>query len=113
MIVLFIGGGRKGYEAMVGSPTGQEPRSCPVCGGYLHRHGSYPRGEDRLHGVTSWLRILRMRCVRCGKTHAVYPWFLVRYQRMSTPCLEQMARRWVSGSRCGACWKKPAGACAP
>src|SRR5690606_28583446 len=67
---------------------------------------------DELHGKTTWLRVLRMRCSACGVTHAVVPWFLAPYQRMSTPCLEHIARRWASGRRGGACWKEPAAACA-
>src|SRR5690625_4278092 len=96
LIICPVVGGRKGYEEMLRSEL-RVPQRCPDCRGRLHRHGFYVRGVDALHGPTLWLRILRLRCTGCRKTHALLPSFVTPYQRMSTPAREAIARRWALG----------------
>lgn len=52
---------------------------CPDCGSCdMERHGYYKR-YIIISGVKYPIRILRIRCKECGKTHAVLPSFVVPY----------------------------------
>ena len=54
---------------------------CPYCGhsGCLIKHGTYTR-RLKVGGILIVLRIQRVRCKECGKTHAVVPTCIVPYQ---------------------------------
>lgn len=56
---------------------------CPCCGraGGLTRHGRYVRGI-KIEGEFIRLRILRVKCENCGKTHALLPSYIVPYTRI-------------------------------
>ena len=52
---------------------------CPNCGSCdMERHGYYKR-YIIINGIKYPIRILRIRCKECGKTHAVLPSFVVPY----------------------------------
>ena len=56
---------------------------CPCCGraGGLTRHGRYGRGI-KIKGELIKLRIVRVKCENCGKTHALLPSYIVPYTRI-------------------------------
>jgi len=56
---------------------------CPLCqDNALVMHGSYQRrlrwGEN-----SDWFPIVRVRCTRCGKTHAILPDFIAPYRHIT------------------------------
>lgn len=74
------------------------PETCPSCGeaGCVCLHGSYSRG------ITRWLRqmrrpvarkmlIDRVRCKRCGKTHALLPTEVIPYTVLCVELCLQIA----------------------
>ncbi len=72
------------------------PQRCPLCGGGLHGHGSYPRKAEFKHlQVELW--VPRVRCPACARTWGVLPRFLAPYQRMVTPLRELTAYAWAKG----------------
>ena len=67
------------------------------CRGSLIRHGFYSRTLKCLAG-TFELRILRVKCTRCGKTHALLPAELVPYSQVSLSCQIAILRHKVGSS---------------
>ena len=52
---------------------------CPNCGTCdIERHGYYKRYVI-ISGNKYYIRVLRVRCKRCGHTHAVLPNFIIPY----------------------------------
>lgn len=69
------------YESGDEEARARLPRKCPECGGKMHGHGSYPRKIG--------VKIRRLRCPGCRRTHAVLPSFLAPYR----PCLMALVDR--------------------
>jgi len=61
------------------------------CRGSLIRHGFYSRTLKCVTGTLK-LRILRVKCTRCGRTHALLPAELVPYSQVSLYCQINMLR---------------------
>lgn len=57
---------------------------CPDCNHCLHCHGTYTR-YVLIEGVKIPLKIRRVRCPICGKTHAILPTWLVPYIQIPLP----------------------------
>ncbi|MBE3519186.1 MAG: hypothetical protein IMW97_02660 [Firmicutes bacterium] len=57
------------------------PRKCPKCGRKLQGHGWYWRKIG--------VKVRRVRCPGCRRTHAVLPWFLAPHR----PCLMALVDR--------------------
>jgi len=57
---------------------------CKNCGylGKLHRHGYYYRNVITVFGIYK-IKVLRVKCPSCKKTHALLPHFLVPYFQYS------------------------------
>ena len=62
---------------------GQKLIKSPCCeGGVLEKHGYYERGYKALNGREEIrLKILRVRCSACGKTHAILLMEMIPYAR--------------------------------
>lgn len=67
------------------------------CRGSLIRHGFYSRTLKGVAG-TFRLRILRVKCTRCGRTHALLPAELVPYSQVSLSCQMAILRHKVGSS---------------
>lgn len=69
------------------------------CGhaGHLVRHGYYSRRLKTSHG-TIVLRILRVKCKECGRTHAILPELVVPYSQIPAD-LQQIMLLYPLGSR--------------
>ena len=63
--------------------NGQKLIKSPCCeGGVLEKHGYYERGYKALNGREEIrLKILRVRCSACGKTHAILLMEMIPYAR--------------------------------
>lgn len=73
------------------------------------RHGYYERGylltaEDVLTGTR--IRILRVRCKHCGKTHAILPEEIVPYLRFTATFIGSSLQRYYTREPCDGCSKK-------
>lgn len=69
------------------------PRRCHVCGGEdLIRYGFYLRYAGRV-----LVRIQRMMCKACGRTHAVLPSFLAPYRPYEMRVVERVFRLRLGG----------------
>lgn len=82
----------------------EPPRVCPKCHGKLIKWGSYQREvtlEEHLGRVFK-TRVRRMRCRKCGVTHAVLPHFLAPHQHFATSVRQKLVEKWALGPRCGA-----------
>lgn len=56
-----------------------ETITCPYCNTLdMERHGYYKRYIN-IFGTKYYIRILRVRCKTCGRTHAVLPDFILPY----------------------------------
>lgn len=95
------------YRHAVARKLAALPDACPSCGerGCLRRHGYYLRGVVRWRGgapVAERMAVARVRCRRCGKTHALLPTSVVPYSALSVEVCVRIvlaARRARSVSR--------------
>lgn len=73
------------------------PRRCHLCGGEdLIRYGFYRRYAGRV-----LVRIQRMMCKTCGRTHAVLPSFLAPYRPYEMRVVERVFRLRLGGASWG------------
>lgn len=58
--------------------------ACPNCNHFdtMEHHAYYTR-TIRINGIKYKIRILRVKCKHCGKTHAVLPSFIIPYIQTS------------------------------
>lgn len=57
---------------------------CPSCAGVgFTRHAFYKRKVTLPNGETISLRVLRVKCAHCNKTHAVLPLAIIPYKRIT------------------------------
>ena len=73
------------------------------------RHGYYERGylltaEDVLSGTR--IRILRVRCKHCGRTHAILPEEIVPYLRFTATFIGSALNRYYTRLPCDDCVRK-------
>ena len=54
---------------------------CPKCGGELKHYDSVQRIIRTKARRTSWMRLRRLRCVRCGTFHRALPEVLFPYKQ--------------------------------
>ena len=102
VMITGIFTGFKGItQEIYGSVTANLPlyKLCCSCGhaGCLVRHGYYNRCLKTRQG-TIILRILRVRCKECGRTHAILPELLVPYTQIPAD-LQQYMLLYPLGSR--------------
>lgn len=87
--VVMITGNFKGFKGITPEIYGKVTANLPLyrlrcsCGhaGCLVRHGYYSRRLKTRQG-TIVLRILRVRCKECGRTHAILPEIVVPYSQI-------------------------------
>lgn len=77
--------------------------------GVCIRHGYYERGylltaEDVLAGTR--IRILRVRCKHCGRTHAILPEEIVPYLRFTATFIGTALNRYYTRMLCDECVRK-------
>jgi len=73
------------------------------------RHGYYERGylltaEDVLAGTR--IRILRVRCKHCGRTHAILPEEIIPYLRFTATFIGSALSRYYTRTFCDDCARK-------
>ena len=73
------------------------------------RHGYYERGyllaaEDVFAGTR--IRILRVRCKHCGKTHAILPEEVIPYLRFTATFIGSALKRYYTRMLCDGCIRK-------
>ena len=73
------------------------------------RHGYYERGylltvEDVL--ASTRIRILRVRCKHCGRTHAILPEEIVPYLRFTATFIGSALNRYYTRAPCDNCVRK-------
>ena len=73
---------QKIYDSVVDSIDIQQIRCCCGHAGTLIHHGSYRRSVKAPNGLLT-LRIIRVKCSFCGKTHALLLSGIVPYSRIS------------------------------
>jgi hypothetical protein len=87
--IVMITGNFKGFKGITPEIYGKVTANLPLyrlrcsCGhaGCLVRHGYYSRRLKTRQG-TIVLRILRVRCKECGRTHAILPEIVVPYSQI-------------------------------
>lgn len=87
--VVMITGNFKGFKGITPEIYGEVTANLPLyrlrcnCGhaGCLVRHGYYNRRLKTRQG-TFILRILRVKCKECGRTHAILPEIVVPYSQI-------------------------------
>lgn len=47
--------------------------TCPDCGGILKYYDSVPRIVRTKRRSTSWIKVRRLRCIKCGHLHRELP----------------------------------------
>lgn len=62
----------------------QDVSVCPKCGGFLKYYGMVPRVVRTKSRVTSWIKIRRLRCSRCGSFHRELPELIFPYKQYET-----------------------------
>ncbi len=74
-----------------------DPLQCPNCGGNTKKHGGYSRC---LFKDKSWgqIRVKRVMCHCCSKTHALIPCFIIPYAHHSADDREQALRDYAKGA---------------
>lgn len=91
MIIAYLGRNVKDYCKNSLKFLVQLEIICPICHGKTTFHNSYRRhvhiGEEIV-----WIIIYRVKCSRCGKTHAVIPDFIRPYKHYSTCDTELVLR---------------------
>ena len=63
---------------------------CPICNGRCHHHAWYDRKVREPNIVI--IPILRVKCVGCGRTHAILPDFLFPKGRYTEPIREEVIK---------------------
>ena len=98
MITLNVPEGKnisqKKYEEIIDALDFHRLR-CPCCAqaGCLKRHGYYTR-RVKVGGQWVKLRILRVKCTHCGKTHALLPSYIVPYTQVRLEEQAEIIRQW-------------------
>lgn len=64
---------------------------CPKCGGGTSFHDDYAR-HVHIGEKVEWVTLYRVKCSKCGKTHAIIPDFIRPYKHYSA-CDTEMALR--------------------
>lgn len=54
---------------------------CPKCGGELKYYGMVPRIVRTKNRATSWVKIRRLRCGKCGAFHREIPEFIFPFKQ--------------------------------
>lgn len=54
---------------------------CPRCGGELKYYGAVSRIVRTKYRATAWIRIRRLRCVKCGAFHREIPASIFPYKQ--------------------------------
>lgn len=75
MIVVWLGDSVNEYRAHSLKIMARLTLICPICGEYCHYHGWYSR-KVRTDDDVVYIKIARVRCKNCKKTHIVLPDFL-------------------------------------
>ena len=68
----------------------REPQRCPICSSELSVSGSRRRGLIEYSGEKKILKIRRLWCDRCRRTHHELPDLIVPYKRYSTEAIENI-----------------------
>jgi hypothetical protein len=80
MIIVWLGDSVKEYGARLLQALGRLALLCPVCSGRCHWHGWYHRKVRSEEGV-QFVRVLRVKCCGCNRTHVVLPDFLAPHKQ--------------------------------
>jgi hypothetical protein len=75
MIVAFLGESVKEYQAKYQQLLAELKFTCPICNHKCHNHGWYKRKTCNGDEVIT-IKLLRLKCTNCSRTHAVIPDFL-------------------------------------
>lgn len=89
MIVAFLGDNVKTYHQNYLKLLDGLTLSCPQCQGSCHSHGWRGRHvyDDLTHSV---IKVLRVKCLKCGRIHTVLPDFLRPHGRY-VQCIREPA----------------------
>ena len=79
------------YEVTVKNLQIHTIRCSCGCSGCMVRHGFYLRRFKDCYG-TKRIRILRLKCTQCKRTHAILPVVMVPYSQISLTCQLTMLR---------------------
>ena len=75
MILTYLGKNVKEYRKNFLRYINEMIIRCPNCGGSTTYHDSYDR-HVHIGQIVEWLTFCRVKCVKCGKTHAIIPDFV-------------------------------------
>jgi hypothetical protein len=75
MIVAFLGESVKAYQAKYQQLLAELKFTCPICNSKCHNHGWYKRKTCNGDEIIT-IKILRLKCTNCSRTHAVIPDFI-------------------------------------
>lgn len=87
MIIAFLGKTVKEYQEYYLTFLNQITPICPICNGKCHNHCWYVRkvrGPDHII-----IKILRVKCIHCKRTHAILPDFIFPKGRYSQSVREE------------------------
>lgn len=65
--------------------------TCPKCGGELKYYGKVPRIVRTKNRSTSWVKIRRLRCEKCGSFHRELPDFLLPFKQYEAEVIRGVA----------------------
>lgn len=88
MIVTYLGADVKEYMANYLVILESHEFFCPLCQGKTQKH-EWKNRFVREKGFKEGIRLLRIKCKKCGATHVILPDFLSPYRRYSMPTIER------------------------
>ena len=71
-------------------------KTCVKCGGKLKYYDSVPRIVRTKGRKTVWIRVHRLKCLRCGKLHRELPDFLVPYRQYEIEIIKGVVEGFIT-----------------
>lgn len=90
MVTAYLGKTIEEYRQNYLVYLSQKEFKCPLCNGSTHSHGSYPRKVKIDGNRKEKLLIERVKCILCGKTHAILPDFIAPYRHYPATEIESV-----------------------
>lgn len=61
---------------------------CPICGGKLRYRDSVLRIVRTKYRKTRWIKIRRLRCIKCGHMHRELPTYIFPYKQYEAEIIQ-------------------------
>lgn len=75
--------------------------TCPCCGGQLKYYDSVKRIVRTKYRKTSWVKIRRLQCEVCGRTHRELPEFIFPYKQYEAEVIQGVLEGFITSETIG------------